>query len=117
MHLFKKKNAIKHILLSIPIALVLLLVFLVIVCRWENTSEGWRLFAPYWLGGYSQWTSYFGTEAPTLFTTTKALLSNAFSPLNVFIGESIYANTLFGYPGLIIWIISVFGLSRLTRFT
>ena len=74
----------KNVLLAIPLTMAVLLVLLVLFCRWEGGTEGFFLASPAWL----------------------ELVSNVFS-YEALLGESVYVCTLFYWPGLIVWIASV----------
>ena len=102
----------KNVLLSIPLTMAILLVLLVFFCRWEGSTEGLVLVSPAWLGGFTQGGPALSlkSEMPSKFNE---LVSKVFSYEALF-GESIYVSTLFYWPGLVIWILTVLGLHLLS---
>ncbi len=95
----------KNVLFSIPLTMVILLVLLVLFCRWEGSTEGLVLVSPSWLGGFEQWgpALSLNSEMPSKFIE---LVTKVFSYESLF-GGSVYVNTLFYWPGLVIWIASL----------
>ena len=95
----------KNVLLAIPLTMAVLLVLLVLFCRWEGGTEGFFLASPAWLGGFTQGGPAISlkSEMPSKFIE---LVSNVFS-YEALLGESVYVCTLFYWPGLIVWIASV----------
>lgn len=95
----------KNVLLSIPLTMAVLLVLLLLFCRWEGGTEGFFLASPAWLGGFTQGGPAISlkSEMPSKFIE---LVSKVFS-YEALLGESVYVCTLFYWPGLIVWIASV----------
>lgn len=95
----------KNVLLSIPLTLVILLVLLVLFCRWEGGTEGFFLASPAWLGGFTQGGPALGLnmKRPSILVE---LISKAFSIEAVF-GGSVYVQTLLYWPGLVLWLTSI----------
>ena len=95
----------KNVLLSIPLTMAILLVLLVLFCRWEGGTEGLFLVSPAWLGGFTQGGPALSlkSEMPSKFNE---LVSKVFS-YEALLGESVYVCTLFYWPGLVLWIASL----------
>ena len=73
--------------------------------------EGWALVTPDWFGGFQQLGPSFSKEKPLIII---ALLGNAFSFEFLLLGNSVCGQSLFNWPGLVIWILTVLGLHLLS---